>query len=91
MGSGGMSANSYRVISQEDNSLLLWMGKKSELHPINTGVPQGSVLGPLFFLLYINDITNCINDGKTTLFADDTSLLLRDKNLNILKKSQRDA
>ena len=60
-------------------------GSKSDIEFISTGVPQGSVLGPLFFLLYINDIINCLSHSKTTLFADDTSLLLHDKNIKSLK------
>ena len=61
-------------------------GIESSIKPIETGVPQGSVLGPLFFLIYINDITNCIQDDKVTLFADDTSILYQDKNLIALKQ-----
>ena len=60
-------------------------GKKSNTTSIETGVPQGSVLGPLLFIVYVNDLVNSIKDGKTTLFADDTSILLHDKDLKLLK------
>ena len=52
-------------------------GYESGLANINSGVPQGYVLGPLLFLLYINDLNQIIKFCKAHHFADDTTLLYR--------------
>ena len=46
----------------------------SHYKTITMGVPQGSILGPILFLLYINDMSNCYNDLKFIHFADDTTV-----------------
>ena len=52
----------------------------STLRSITCGVPQGLILGPLFFLLYINDLSSVSKLGKTILFADDTNLFFSHAN-----------
>ena len=56
-------------------------GKQSGLRSISCEIPQGSILGPLFFLVYINDLPNCLKRTTPRMFADDTSLTAYGKSI----------
>ena len=59
-------------------------GARSTKQTITCGVPQGSILGPLLFLLYINDLAFVSNKIFALLFADDSNMFISGNNLNDL-------
>ena len=59
----------------------------SDYRNITCGVPQGSILGPLLFLLYINDMHNAVKFSTLHHFAYDTNLLYSNKDINVLRKN----
>ena len=61
-------------------------GESSKIKDITCGVPQGSVLGPLLFLLYINDLPNISKSLNFYLFADDTNIYYESNSLCKVRK-----
>jgi hypothetical protein len=56
-------------------------GLFSSLSEINYGIPQGSILGPLLILIYVNDLPNCVENSNIRMFADDTTLTASGKSI----------
>lgn len=64
----------FRSYLENRSQGCLVNGHLSHKLPIKCGVPQGSILGPLLFLIFINDLPNCFNSGTAAMYADDTTV-----------------
>ena len=77
----GIIQNWFKSYLSNRKQYTVLSNHESELESISCGVPQGSVLGPLLFLIYINDIQYAISSNytKVKLFADDTNLFVHNR------------
>lgn len=80
LGIRGVSLKLFRSYLKNRSQSVYYDNTFSTRLNIHKGVPQGSVLGPILFLIYINDIEKASNEFKFTMYADDTSLIISDKN-----------
>ena len=82
----GVSNDWFKSYLSNHNQYISINGYESGLAALNYGVPQGSVLGPLLFLLYINDLNQAKKFCKVDHFADDTNLLCLSNSIKKLNK-----
>ena len=72
----------FRNYLSNREQYVTYNGFKSQTKKINCGVPQGSILGPLLFLIYINDLSTVSKDLFSILFADDSNMFIAGKNID---------
>ena len=65
-------------------------GAISDLLPVISGIPQGSILGPMLFIIYINDLFSPITSSNLLLFADDAKLFKHIIHLSHIQEFQND-
>jgi retron-type reverse transcriptase len=75
---------------KERKQIVKYKEYNSSEMTITTGVPQGSILGPLLFLLYINDIENCSKVISFVLYADDTNAFYSNSCLTSLTNTMQE-
>ena len=83
----GMLLNWFESYLTDRKQYVFYNGVSSDLKTISCGVPQGSVLGPLLFLIYINDLPNISDKLQFFLFADDTNIYYESNDLKNLEKT----
>ena len=81
----GVALNWFKSYLKNRQQYVHLNGASSALSNIVCGVPQGSILGPLLFILYINDIIKCSDILQFILFADDTNLFYSNRNISELE------
>ena len=83
----GIAWNWFESYLSNRRLYVSYNGVHSDSISINYGVPQGSVLGPLLFLIYMNDIVTCLSKGSCINFADDTTIHISGKDIPLLYDS----
>ena len=83
----GMALKWFTSYPNNRSQYTFFANCSSNYSQIKHGVPQGSIFGPLLFLLYINDITNSTQNLDFVLYADDTTLFYSQPDINNLKEN----
>ena len=74
----------FRSYLSNRKQFILYDDFKTEMKIVKCGVPQGSILGPLYFLIFVNDLNNSTKVLDPVLFADDTNIFCSDNNMRTL-------
>ena len=80
----GIALDWFKSYLTNRKQFVEYNNRKSTIRLINSGMPQGSILGPIGFIIYVNDIPNSVPNLSLILFADDSSAFTSHKDLSTL-------
>ena len=80
-----MSLSWFRSYLSNRSQQVVIEGVLSDPAKVNIGVPQGSILGPLLFILFVNDFPSVVNSSEVDLYADDTTICAAGKTVSAIK------
>ena len=75
----------FTAYLENKNQVVWYLNTVSNNDSLSVGVPQGSILGPLLFIMYINDPPDIINYCKIVLYADDTAIFCTAKSVKVIE------
>ena len=78
----GIANNWFKSFFESRNQYVSIYGISLDLTKVTCGVPQGSILGPPVFIVYINDLNSVSDIHRTIMFTDDTNLFMSGRNLD---------
>ena len=86
MGVGQIAVQWFKSYLSGREQLVSIADKRSDFRTVSCGVPQGSILGPLLFLIYVNDMKAAVK-CKLLLYADDSALLVSGKDVSEVERT----